>query len=44
MNGARAEWRQRFLLTHRWLLILLGAGFVGFFVVLTVLLLVIGAR
>jgi hypothetical protein len=44
MNGARAEWRQRLLLLRRWLLILLGAGFVLFSVVLTILMMVLSAR
>jgi hypothetical protein len=44
MNGARAEWRQRLLLLRHWLLILLGAGFVLFSVVLTILMMVLSAR
>jgi hypothetical protein len=42
MNVTRAEWHQRLLLWNRWLLILLGAGFVLFSVVLTIWLMVIG--
>jgi hypothetical protein len=42
MNGARAEWRRRLLLWNRWLLILLGAGFVLFSIVLTILLMILG--
>jgi hypothetical protein len=44
MNGARAEWRQRLLLWRHWLLILLGAGFVLFSVVFTILMIVLSAR
>jgi hypothetical protein len=44
MNGARAEWRQRLLLWRHWILILLGAGFVLFSVVLTILMMVLSAR
>jgi hypothetical protein len=40
VNGARAEWRRRLLSWNRWLLILLGAGFVLFSLVFTILLLV----
>jgi hypothetical protein len=42
MDGAHAEWYRRLLLWRRWLLILLGAGFVLFSVVLTIWLMVIG--
>ena len=41
MDGAHAEWYRRLLLWRRWLL-LLGAGFVLFSVVLTIWLMVIG--
>jgi hypothetical protein len=44
MNGARAEWHRRLLLWRHWFLILLGAGFVLFSVVLTILMMVLGAR
>jgi hypothetical protein len=42
MDVARAEWRRRLLFWNRWLLILLGIGFVLFSVVLTIVLLVLG--
>jgi hypothetical protein len=41
MERSRAVWSRRLLSWHRWLLILLGAGFVLFFVALTILLLLI---
>lgn len=42
MNEARAEWRRRFLLWNRWLVILLVAGFVLFSLVFTIVLMVMG--